>query len=105
MLYNPIVPTPRYVEALALLLRCSPLTDLATAGREEPPFRWTPEALSLVALPQGARLGRRSLGGAGPRADAALERASRALEQAGSEALSVASAFLEQRRAHAALSP
>jgi hypothetical protein len=37
-----------YQATLANLLRLSPLTDLATAGRQTPPFAWSSSTLSLL---------------------------------------------------------
>lgn len=99
------VQTGRYLEVLGRLLRSSPLTDLATAGRDEPAFRWTHELLSLVALPTGAGICRRILGGVGAQADVALERGAKLLEQQRNPAALLATRFLEQRRVHASLSP
>ena len=103
---SPVVARDRYLAQLVRFLHASPLTDLSSAGRDEPAFRWSGPSLSLVGSRTGARLVRRALGGAGSRADAALERATRALElNARTEAAAVASRFLDERRAHAALSP
>lgn len=104
----PITAPPRepYQATYARLLSMSPLSDLATCARDEPPFAWTPSTLSVVATEAGRRVARRVLGGAGARADVALERATKTLQQEGRvEALEVASGFLDARRAHAALSP
>lgn len=95
-----------YGQVLSRWLALSPLTDLGAAHREEPAFRWEAATLGLVSTPSGARLARRVLRAVGSPGNAALERATRALEQAGlKDAFDVATRFLEERRAHAALSP
>ncbi len=53
--------TPLFEQTLASLLAASPLTDLATAARDLPPFRWTGAALSLVSVPPGRTLAARAL--------------------------------------------
>ncbi|GMV15679.1 MAG: hypothetical protein HS104_25990 [Polyangiaceae bacterium] len=53
--------TPLFEQVLASLLAASPLTDLCTATRELPPFRWTGAALSLVSVPAGRTLVARGL--------------------------------------------
>ncbi len=106
LMLHPSVTRDQFLGTLAAWLRLSPLTDLASAGREEPRFQWSPGTLGLVATPAGARLGRRALRGGGARGDVALERATKFLENQGLKpALEVASRFLDGRRAHAALSP
>lgn len=101
----PGFPQGEYLQTLAQWLMLSPLTDLATAGRSEPAFRWSAATLGLVATTAGRRLARRALGGVGARGDVALEKATRELSQGASQvAFQVASRFLEDRRAHAALS-
>ena len=101
----PGFPQEDYVGQLSAWLALSPLTDLATAGRSEPAFRWTAATVGLVATSTGRRLARHALGGVGARGDVALERATRELEQRGSPvAFQLASRFLDDRRAHAALS-
>jgi hypothetical protein len=106
LMLHPSVTREQFVGALASWLRLSPLTDLASAGREESRFLWSPGTLGLVATPAGARLGRRALRSSGARGDVALERATKLLESQGLKpALEVASRFLDGRRAHAALSP
>ena len=101
----PGAPRDFYAEVLGAWLACSPLTDLATAGRPEPAFRWSAPTLGLVATAGGRRLARRVLGGIGARGDVALEHATRELEQRGPRvAFQVAARFLEDRRALAALS-
>jgi hypothetical protein len=46
---------------LSLLLSLSPLTDLATASRAHPQFRWTEPALALLASAPGRVLAARAL--------------------------------------------
>ena len=94
-----------YHGVLGAWLALSPLTDLASAARTEPAFRWGASTLGLVATGGGRRLARRVLGGIGAKGDVALERATRELEQGAPRvAFQVATRFLDDRRAHAALS-
>jgi hypothetical protein len=70
----------RLVEALALLLEKTPLTDIATCSRLVPLFAWTPGALALVSSHAGRTLALRVLAHLpSQEADAALGRASRPL--------------------------
>lgn len=57
----PGAPRDDYVTLLGALLARSPLTDLATAARADPPFRFTDAIAALVASPRGASLARRAL--------------------------------------------
>jgi hypothetical protein len=101
----PGFPREHYHEVLASWLALSPLTDLATVARIEPPFRWTAATLGLVATVPGRRLARRVLGRVGAKGDVALERATRELEQRNLRApFQVAARFLDDRRALASLS-
>lgn len=101
----PGFPREHFQEVLGAWLALSPLTDLATAGRAEPLFRWGAATLGLVSTSGGRRLARRVLGGIGAKGDVALERATRELEQGAPRvAFQVATRFLDDRRAHAALS-
>lgn len=89
-------------EAVTALLAQSPLTDLATADREFPPFSWSPAAVALIAPGgHGRALARRTLPGT-TRTDVALERASAALPTTARERVA---AFLAESRRHATLSP
>ncbi|MBW2529628.1 MAG: hypothetical protein JRI23_35955, partial [Deltaproteobacteria bacterium] len=49
-----------YQRALSMLLAASPLTDLATIGRDDPPFSWTGHTLAVVATPAGRNLALRA---------------------------------------------
>jgi len=54
--------TPVFEQVLAGLVAASPLTDLETALRDLPVFRWSGAALSLVSVPEGRLLALRALG-------------------------------------------
>jgi hypothetical protein len=74
------VDRSRLVEALDLLLKCTPLTDIATCAREEPRFEWHAANLGLVATRSGRTLALRALALLPPEAvDVALGRAMRDL--------------------------
>jgi hypothetical protein len=72
----------RWQEAVASWVRASPLTDLATAARDVPPFAWSGAALGLVSTPPGRILALRSIDRQGEHAGAisALRRAAQAIE-------------------------
>lgn len=55
------VQTDDFLDALALWLTRSPLTDLATATRASPLFAWSQSTLSLVATAPGRSLAYRAL--------------------------------------------
>lgn len=99
------VPLDRsdWLRAIAEWLMRTPLTDLASAGREDPVFTWHPVVLQLVSSATGAGLARRVLANAGPRCDMAFERAAQQIESA--EQLEIARRFLSYRRDHAGWSP
>jgi hypothetical protein len=65
------------------LLHCTPLTDLATAQRADPPFVWSSGTLSLVATRGGANLALRAL--RGPKGDHDAKGALPALHRAGQQ--------------------
>lgn len=48
-------------ELLATFLAATPVTDLATADRDEPPFRWTGASLALIATDPGRSLAARAV--------------------------------------------
>jgi hypothetical protein len=100
----PGAPRESYLAVLALWLKLSPLTDLATAARSDPPFRWTLPTLTLLGVPAGQRLARRVLAGLNARGEVALERATHELESKAPAAFALATRFLEDRRALAARS-
>lgn len=52
---------PLFTESLAMLLAATPLTDLANAGRDVPPYRWTGAALALIATRAGRTLAQRAV--------------------------------------------
>jgi hypothetical protein len=89
----------RLVEALDLLLKCTPLTDIATCAREEPRFEWHGSNVGLVATRGGRTLALRALAPLPPEAvDIALGRATRALLRSSSGSLaSIALALLSER--------
>ncbi|MCC6663567.1 MAG: hypothetical protein IT375_07475 [Polyangiaceae bacterium] len=60
---TPVSPaaTPRFEATLQALIAASPLTDLATATRQLPVFRWSGAALSLVSSGAGRALVLRAL--------------------------------------------
>ena len=49
-----------YIGTIGALLRCSPLTDLATVARQSPAFVWSPSTLGLVATHAGCNLALRA---------------------------------------------
>ncbi|MCS6901635.1 MAG: hypothetical protein RMJ98_18520 [Myxococcales bacterium] len=101
----PGFPREHYHEVLAAWLALSPLTDLATAARIEPPFRWHATSLGLIATVPGRRLARRVLGRIGAKGDVALEHATRELEKQNLHIpFQIAARFLDERRALASMS-
>lgn len=76
---RPEVPAELYDEAIEALLSCSPLTDVASAARPRPVFRWSRTSLALIASPAGALLAERAARRGGEAARGALEQATRAL--------------------------
>ncbi|MBI3203523.1 MAG: hypothetical protein HYZ29_18440 [Myxococcales bacterium] len=60
---TPATPTatPEFESTLQALIAASPLTDLATATRQLPVFRWSGAALSLVSSSAGRTLAVRAL--------------------------------------------
>lgn len=91
------LPRDAFLKALGALLERLPLTDLGSAQREAPAFRWTTPCLRLVAHPLGARVVRHVLGPPGSPVDLALDRAARALAT-GSPGANEARSFLDERR-------
>ncbi len=89
----------RLAEALDLLLKCTPLTDIATCAREEPQFEWHASNLGLVATRSGRTLALRALAPLPPEAvDVTLGRATRALLRSSSCSLgSIALTLLSER--------
>jgi len=56
MAHGVTVEEHAFHDAITALLQRTPLTDLATAGREQPSFAWSEGSLSLVAARGGAQL-------------------------------------------------
>jgi hypothetical protein len=54
------VDAGEYLATIGALLRCSPLTDLATVARQSPAFAWSPSTLGLVASHAGCNLALRA---------------------------------------------
>lgn len=98
------LPREAYLRTLAAFFERLPLTDLATAHREDPPFRWTEHCLRLIAHPLGARIVRHVLGPPGTPVDLALDRAARALTPGSPEAAE-ARRFLDERRRLSDINP
>lgn len=98
------LPREAFLRALGAIFERLPLTDLACADREGPPFRWAEATLRLVAHPLGARIARHVVGPPGAPVDLALDRAARALP-AGSAAATEARRFLDERRLVGDLNP
>jgi hypothetical protein len=86
-----------FADVLAIWLTRSPLTDLATATRNSPPFAWSAATLSLVATGPGRLLGFRALAGE-PSATvgAVLARAAVQVPPGYEEARRIAKGFQEQ---------
>ncbi|WP_437536501.1 hypothetical protein WME79_16520 [Sorangium sp. So ce726] len=57
----PGLAPPDFAEALSLWMTRTPLTDLATAARKDPPFAWSASTLAVVATPPGRSLAYRVL--------------------------------------------
>ncbi len=62
--------TPQWEELLSALVAASPLTDLASAARENPRFAWSGSTLALIATKPGRALAQRVLGRSGRQKDA-----------------------------------
>lgn len=85
-----------WLDAVSAWLSRSPLTDLATAARRTPAFRWSDASLSLIATVPGRTLAFRALARASGAADVfgALDRATAALGEGAPQAL--AAAFVKE---------
>lgn len=68
-----------YPELLAAWLARSPLTDLATAGRAAPAFRWSTATFSVLVEPTVAQIAERAARAAGKAGAAALLAAAKGL--------------------------
>ena len=86
-----------WLDALAVWLSRSPLTDLATAARRAPVFRWSDATLSLIASVPGRTLAFRALTRQrAADATGALERATAALPPDAQQAQAVSKGFLQE---------
>jgi hypothetical protein len=96
----------RFEAVVQSILQKTPLTDLASVGRDAPAFVWTHESLALLATHAGRTIVLRSLVHQAPQAvDAALGRATRLLfAQKAVRALFVAADLLRDRALMAATS-
>ena len=93
------VTTEAFLDALALWLSRTPLTDLATATRREPVFGFTASSLSLIASSHGRALATRVLSREPPDlAAAALKRAASAIPVESADARALAESFAEEVR-------
>lgn len=93
----PNLTADMWLDALAVWLSRSPLTDLATAGRRAPAFRWSEPSLALITTIPGRSLAFRALARQRP-ADvtAALERAASGLTGGPPELQSLAAGFAQE---------
>lgn len=71
--------------ALAAWLACSPLSDLASAHRQAPTFRWSRHTIALVATVGGSNLALRAISHATDDDPQAAQRAVEVLREAASE--------------------
>jgi hypothetical protein len=99
------VDVQRFGWTVEVILRKTPLTDLATIDRASPPFVWTHENLTLLATRAGHTMAMRALAVRPRRAvDAALGRATRHLFAVKAmRALAIAIDLLRDRALEAAL--
>lgn len=93
----PLLTSDMWLDAIGTWLSRSPLTDLATAGRRSPAFRWSEPTLSLITTIPGRSLAFRALSRQRP-ADvtAALERAASGLSGGPPELQSLATGFAQE---------
>ncbi len=97
-----------YLSALTHWLSCSPLSDIASAHRESPPFRWSTHTVSLVATVAGSNLALRALSHATNDDPRAAEAAVAAMKKSaadlpdgpGKNIASQFAAWLDQAKAH-----
>jgi hypothetical protein len=87
-----------YLGLVAALLRCSPLTDLATAARPSPAFTWSSSTLGLAAAHAGCNLALRAFAKHEPSA-AVWTRNAPALGSAALQAMQASAAALPERTA------
>jgi hypothetical protein len=93
----PNVTADMWLDAVNAWLSRSPLTDIATAARRSPVFRWSDATLSLIATVPGRTLAFRAL--SRQRSNdvlSALDRASADLKGPGEGAQALASAFTKE---------
>lgn len=93
----PALTTDLWLDAISAWLSRSPLTDLATAGRRAPAFRWSDGAISLISTIPGRTLAFRALSRQRP-ADvlAALERAAAGVSGGPPELQSLVTGFAQE---------
>lgn len=97
-----------YHDVLAHWLSCSPLSDIATADREAPAFRWSTHTVSLVATVAGSNLALRALSHAtnddaraAEAAVVAMQRSAEALpDSAGKNIARQFAAWLDEAKSH-----
>ncbi len=93
----PAVTADMWLDAIATWLSRSPLTDLATAGRRSPVFRWSDATLSLITTVPGRSLAFRALARQRPTdAVSALERAGSGIAGGPPELQSLAAGFAQE---------
>lgn len=93
----PNVTTDMWLDAVGAWLSRSPLTDLATAARRSPAFRWTDASLALIATVPGRTLAFRALSRQRPTdVMGALERATNELSGPLEGARPIAAAFAKE---------
>jgi hypothetical protein len=93
----PAVTVDMWLDAVGTWLSRSPLTDLATAGRRSPAFRWSDATLSLITTVPGRSLAFRALARQRPTdAVSALERARTGVEGGPPELQSLAAGFAQE---------
>jgi len=93
----PQLTADMWLDASSVWLSRSPLTDLATAARRAPAFRWSDATLSLIATVPGRSLAFRALSRQrASDAVGALERATAALPESASAARALSTAFAQE---------
>lgn len=93
----PLLTADMWLDAVSTWLARSPLTDLSTAGRRSPAFRWSEPTLSLIATIPGRSLAFRAL--SRQRAadvTGAIERAAAGLQGGPAELQSLATGFAQE---------
>lgn len=93
----PNITTDMWLDAVGAWLARSPLTDLATAARRTPAFRWSDATLSLIATVPGRSLAFRALSRQrASDAMGALERATAALPNEAAQVRALATGFAQE---------